>query len=52
MWEIFTGGDTPYGRMHNPDVVDRVVKGHRLEQPHVCPDHVFEIMMSTWNRVC
>ena len=51
MWEIYTGGELPYGRMRNPDVVDHVVKGHRLERPSSCPRDIYEIMEHCWERV-
>ena len=51
MWEIYTGGLMPYGGMSNPQVVEQVVKGFRLNQPQACSDDVFQIMQSTWNRV-
>lgn len=52
MWEIWTGGDSPYGRMLPKDVAENIChKHHRLQQPRKCPDAVFKIMKSCWAHV-
>ena len=52
MWEIWTGGEMPYGRTKNTEVIDRVVhKGFRLEKPPNCPDSMYEVMEETWKKV-
>ena len=48
MWEVFSGGKTPYRGMGNVEVVESVVNGHRLERPSRCPHDVFGIMRRTW----
>lgn len=51
MWEIFSGGETPYNKMKNADVVYRVCnERYRLSQPPQCPEPVYAIMMSCWNQ--
>ena len=45
MWEIFTGGDMPYGKMRNPEVVERVCHGKdHLHKPQSCPTDVYDLM--------
>ncbi|CAH1776538.1 unnamed protein product [Owenia fusiformis] len=51
MWEIFTGGDMPYGKIKNQEVVEQVVHhGKRLEKPQACPGEVYDIMMVCWEK--
>lgn len=42
MWEIFTCGKMPYGRLKNTEVVDRVQRGIILEKPKMCFKEVYE----------
>ena len=52
MWEIWTGGEMPYGRMHNPEVVDKICnQNYKLSQPSRCLDDVYEIMKDCWRTV-
>ncbi|XP_071524543.1 tyrosine-protein kinase Btk isoform X6 [Panulirus ornatus] len=48
MWEVFTCGKMPYGRMKNAEVVEMVQNGRVLEQPRFCPDYVYTIMRQCW----
>nr|CAB3226467.1 tyrosine-protein kinase Btk29A [Phallusia mammillata] len=49
MWELFTGGKTPYRAFSNTEVVERVAQGHRLERPQNCPHAVYSLMLNTWD---
>lgn len=52
MWEIYTGGELPYGNMKNVDVFDYVCQsGNRLEQPTNCPAFVYEAMLKCFDHV-
>ncbi|ESO92090.1 hypothetical protein LOTGIDRAFT_147628, partial [Lottia gigantea] len=52
MWEIFTAGEMPYGKMKNSDVVDYVVSDNkRLNQPPAAPDIIYKIMKKCWKLV-
>ncbi|XP_046823545.1 tyrosine-protein kinase Btk29A isoform X5 [Vespa velutina] len=48
MWEIFTCGKMPYGRLKNTEVVDRVQRGIILERPKACFKEVYEVMRKCW----
>uniref|UniRef100_A0A1B6GJN3 Tyrosine-protein kinase n=1 Tax=Cuerna arida TaxID=1464854 RepID=A0A1B6GJN3_9HEMI len=48
MWEVFTCGKMPYGRLKNTEVVDRVQRGIILERPKACFKEVYEIMRQCW----
>ncbi|XP_064636639.1 tyrosine-protein kinase Tec-like isoform X2 [Lineus longissimus] len=49
MWEVFTCGEMPYGKMPNHQVVEYVVtQNKRLENPAHCPPQLFSIMYKTW----
>ncbi|XP_013413800.1 tyrosine-protein kinase Tec-like isoform X1 [Lingula anatina] len=50
MWEIFTGGDMPYGRMRNAEVAEFIQKNKRLDKPGACPSIIYEQMYSCWHR--
>lgn len=43
MWEVFTCGKMPYGRMKNSEVVERVQKGIILEKPKACFKEVYDV---------
>lgn len=45
MWEIFTCGKMPYGRLKNTEVVDRVQRGIILEKPKMCFKEVYEVIL-------
>ncbi|XP_060531106.1 tyrosine-protein kinase Btk-like isoform X2 [Cylas formicarius] len=48
MWEVFTCGKMPYGRLKNSEVVDRVQKGLILEKPKGCYKEVYDVMRKCW----
>lgn len=49
MWEIYSFGRTPYPRMGQKDVVDSVLKGHRMERPEACPQAIYDkVMRACW----
>jgi c-src tyrosine kinase len=41
MWEIYSFGRAPYPRMSQKEVVDKVVKGFRMEKPESCPKDLY-----------
>ncbi|XP_065159620.1 tyrosine-protein kinase Btk isoform X2 [Atheta coriaria] len=49
MWEVFTCGKMPYGRLKNTEVVERVQKGMILEKPKGCYKEVYDIMRKCWS---
>ena len=51
MWEVFTGGDMPYGNKKNPQVVEDVTRGYRLQKPSHCHECIYIIMSSCWDSV-
>lgn len=44
MWEVFTCGKMPYGRLKNTEVVERVQRGIILEKPKACLKEVYEVI--------
>ncbi|CAB0002088.1 unnamed protein product [Nesidiocoris tenuis] len=48
MWEVFTCGKMPYGRLKNTEVVERVQRGIILERPKACLKEVYDIMRQCW----
>ena len=51
MWEVFTGGDMPYGNKKNPQVVEDVTRGYRLQKPNHCHECIYITMSSCWDNV-
>lgn len=48
MWEVFTCGKMPYGRLKNSEVVDRVQRGIVLEKPKACSKEIYDVMRKCW----
>merc|ERR1711935_1317797 len=48
MLEGFTDGAKPYSGMTNAAVISQVQGGYRAEQPTLCPDEVYAIMLECW----
>lgn len=46
MWEVFTCGKMPYGRLKNTEVVERVQRGIILERPKACAKEIYEVIIS------
>ena len=52
LWEIFSGGKTPYPTMNNVEVVEQVTRRqYRMEQPPLCPPEMYSIMNYCWHEV-
>jgi hypothetical protein len=45
LWEISSLGDLPYKDFAHAAIIPQILSGYRLQQPDVCPDHVYAIMM-------
>ena len=43
MWEIFTCGKMPYGKLKNTEVVERVQRGILLERPKAATSDVYHV---------
>lgn len=43
IWEIFSCGKMPYGRLKNTEVVERVQRGIILEKPKACIKEIYEV---------
>ncbi|XP_065356741.1 tyrosine-protein kinase Btk isoform X2 [Calliphora vicina] len=50
MWEVFTCGKMPYGRLKNTEVVERVQRGIILEKPKSCAKEIYEVMKKCWSH--
>ncbi|XP_019863440.1 PREDICTED: tyrosine-protein kinase Btk29A-like, partial [Amphimedon queenslandica] len=48
LWELWTGGKTPYPAFTNPQVLDEVLRGYRLEKPKLCPSKIYDLMKRSW----
>lgn len=51
LWELWTGGKTPYPTFTNSQVLDEVLMGYRLEKPKHCPPEVYALMAKCWLTV-
>lgn len=43
MWEVFTCGKVPYGRLKNSEVVEMVQRGQVLEKPKGCLNEIYNV---------
>ncbi|XP_072941985.1 tyrosine-protein kinase Btk isoform X1 [Epargyreus clarus] len=50
MWEVFTCGKVPYGRMKNSEVVEMVQRGQVLEKPKGCLNEIYNVMRLCWRH--
>lgn len=50
MWEVFTCGKMPYGRLKNTEVVERVQRGIILEKPKPCAKEIYDVMKKCWSH--
>ncbi|KAL7056041.1 hypothetical protein AAHC03_021197 [Spirometra sp. Aus1] len=48
LWEMFTGGDTPYRGLSNNETRDLVESGYRLKTPEWMPRQLGKQMQSCW----
>ncbi|XP_072544102.1 tyrosine-protein kinase Lyn-like [Salminus brasiliensis] len=48
LYEIVTNGKIPYTGLSNAEVMARVQRGYRIQQPENCPKKLYEIMISCW----
>lgn len=46
MWEVFTCGKMPYGRLKNTEVVERVQRGIILEKPKACAKEIYDVRLN------
>lgn len=46
MWEVFTCGKMPYGRLKNTEVVERVQRGIILERPKACAKEIYDVILT------
>ncbi|XP_058813312.1 fibroblast growth factor receptor homolog 1-like isoform X2 [Topomyia yanbarensis] len=50
LWEIMTLGGNPYSSIPTWDnLLEHLKKGKRLEQPPLCPIHIYVVMRECWN---
>lgn len=45
LWELATFGQSPYPGVELHQVYHLLEKGHRMQQPHGCPEAIYAIML-------
>ncbi|XP_066536596.1 tyrosine-protein kinase Lyn-like [Hoplias malabaricus] len=50
LYEIITYGKIPYTGLSNAEVIARVQRGYRIQQPDTCPKKLYEIMTTCWKE--
>ncbi|KAM9836549.1 tyrosine-protein kinase receptor TYRO3 [Aulostomus maculatus] len=50
MWEIVSRGRTPYPGVHNHELLDLLLSGHRLKPHEECDQKLYSIMQSCWEK--
>ncbi|XP_063409092.1 platelet-derived growth factor receptor alpha-like [Mytilus trossulus] len=48
--ELTTFGNVPYRGITNMEYLERLEMGFRHEKPDNCPENIYEIMLSCWNK--
>ncbi|XP_062566100.1 tyrosine-protein kinase Fer-like [Saccostrea cucullata] len=48
MWEIFSGGITPYSGMTNNQAREQIDRGFRMPAPEGTPEACYDLMMKCW----
>ncbi|XP_067948106.1 uncharacterized protein [Watersipora subatra] len=48
LWELMTRGYQPYADVHNSQIKNHIMNGHRLEKPEFIPETVYDIMTACW----
>lgn len=51
MWEVFTCGSMPYGKVTNAQVVDMIRDGKRLHIPKLCTREIYNLMLECWQEL-
>lgn len=51
MWEVFTCGKMPYGRLKNTEVVERVQRGIILEKPKACAKEIYDVSIVSISNI-
>ena len=51
MWEVFyLGSAVPYGDKKDfGEILEYLLKGHRLSKPPMCPEFIYDLMMDCWH---
>ena len=48
VWEVTSFGRVPYSGIDIIDLLGKVQDGYRLERPDLCPDPLYNLMLSCW----
>lgn len=48
LWEIMTLGGKPYPSVPLENLYQLLKQGHRMNQPHNCPNELYFVMMECW----
>ena len=50
IWELFyLGSAVPYGdKKEFEEILDLLLKGHRLSKPPMCPEYIYDLMLDCW----
>ncbi|EDO45490.1 predicted protein, partial [Nematostella vectensis] len=50
LWEVYAFALQPYYGYTNEEVCGFIKKGVHLGKPEDCPDHIYDVMKSCWNK--
>ncbi|KAL5015005.1 hypothetical protein ScPMuIL_009275 [Solemya velum] len=48
LWELLTGGVTPYPDVEAGDLKEYIEKGNRMKKPRQCPENIYQLMLRCW----
>ncbi|EDO47110.1 predicted protein, partial [Nematostella vectensis] len=49
MWEVWSFGAMPYSAVVPNELLSMLMSGFRLSRPPLCPEEIYDVMMSCWN---
>lgn len=50
LYQIMSGGRSPYPGIHNSQFLKQVLEGYRMSCPNNCPQALYEIMLECWKE--
>ena len=50
LYEIMTCGIKPFSDLRDDEVLDQVIRGHRMLRPTDCKDDIYSLMLECWNE--
>ncbi|KAH3762634.1 Protein tyrosine and serine/threonine kinase [Pelomyxa schiedti] len=50
LWEMYSGGKSPYKPMRAAEIISEIERGYRLPQPPNTPEFMYQLMLKCWDQ--